>query len=170
MLDGTIGLDKGHGLLGWAIKKVSGRDFGHAKQYIYGFTWERTMWWSGLWYRSGIRVRLGEIRSDYYGQPKTPLTESQVKGMLTYWLNELDRRRRYNWFKLLAMASLVAFRSWFEKVGWMPYANSRLGDVCSPTVDEACKAGGWDVLPGRNEEFTAPGDFLDSPEVEWTKE
>jgi hypothetical protein len=170
MRDGTIGLDKAKGIVGWAIKRISGKAWGHSKQYIAGFTWERTIWWVGYWFKSGIKVTVGYVMSDCYGQPKIKRTPAQINAMLCYYIEELNKRRPYNIAKLLVLAFVIPHKKFFQRIGWVPFENAELGDVCSPTTDEACKRAAWDVLPARDEEYTAPGDFLDSTEFAWTTE
>lgn len=156
--EGAIGLDRPHDCIGRAICGVTGEEVSHVKQYLLGCTFERTVWWEGVLWRSGIRVTEGFRDADFYGLPREPFTEEQLRLVLRYWLSELNARTPYNVPKLLGMYLVV-------KVGWRrpPFSARSLGDVCSPTVDKALKAGGLDALPGRGEQGTTPGAFLDSP-------
>jgi hypothetical protein len=159
--DGAIGLDYPRDWVGQTICGVTGEDYSHAKMYLLGLTFERTLWWGGLWWRSGIRVSIGELHADLYGYPRVPFTAEQVKGMLRYWLRELDARTPYNVPKLFGMYLAV-------KLGWrVPFQAWALGDICSPTVDKAVKAGGLDMLPGRGEQATTPGGLALSPLYTW---
>jgi len=166
MKDGTIGLDKAKGFIGWCIKRITGKPYGHAKAYLWGLTWESTVWWSIYWFKSGIRVTFGETTSDEYWQPKPAETVSQVRAEIKYFLEQLNTRRPYNIFKLLVLAYVIPHRAFFEKIHWIPFDNANMGEVCSTTVDEAKKAAGIDLLVDRMEGYTAPGDFRDSPLLE----
>lgn len=166
MREGTILLWKSHGFLGWCIKKVTGMPYGHSATYLYGFTWESTVWWSIWWFKTGIRVSEGMLKADEYWAPKEPETPSQLKAELRYFLDKLNKRRPYNVPKLLILALVIPCRKFFERLHWVPFDNASLGEVCSVTTDEAKKAAGIDLLPEAMEGMTAPGDFRHSKLLE----
>jgi hypothetical protein len=166
MREGTIGIDKSRGVIGWAIKRVTGKPWGHSKTYLRGFTFESTVWWVGYCWRTGIKMSIGQEKADECWQLKIPMTLEQERAELAYWISKLNKRRPYNVPKLLVLAIVIPHRKFFERLGWVPFDNERLGEVCSASCDEGKKAAGLDLLPGRMEGYTAPGDFRESPLLE----
>jgi hypothetical protein len=104
--------------------------------------------------------------ADEYWQLKATETPTQVKAELRYFIEQLNKRRPYNIFKLLVLAFVIPNRKFFERLRWIPFDGADLGDVCSSATDRAKKAAGIDLLVDRMEGYTAPGDFCDSPLLE----
>ena len=162
MKDGTIGIDKARGFMGWCIKRVTGKPYGHSKTYIWNLVFESTVWWVGYWWKTGIRVNADTPRAAEWWQLRVPMSPEEVNAELDYWLDNLDKRRPYNVFKLLILALVIPHRKFFERLGWVPFDNDKLGEVCSVSCDEAKKAAGIDLFPERMEAYTAPVDFRES--------
>lgn len=97
-------------------------------------------------------------------QPREELTEKQKEAMNEYLERMLSRP--YNVFKLVSLALVYPTRWFWNWIGWVPFEKDVFGVVCSVYVDEAYKAAGIDLLPGRSEEYTSPGDFLKSELLE----
>ena len=164
MDEGTILLYRSHGFIGACIKAVTGMPWGHAATYLKGFTWESTIWWSKIWFKTGIRITKGCSIADEFWKPKTPMTEEQAQAELTYWLEKVNMRRPYNIPKLLILAIVYPLRRFFKK--WVPFDEPFWGEECSSSVDEAKRAAGIDLFPKQQEGFTAPGDFRKSKLLE----
>ena len=63
--------------------------------------------------------------------------------------------------------ALAKTKPFWNKIGWCPMAVDAIwGDFCSAAVDTACRFVGIDLLPNRMEEFTSPGDILESELLE----
>ncbi len=166
MRDGTVLLWKSHGFIGWCIKRVTGMPWGHAAKYLAGFTWERTLWWSWYWFKSGIRIHAGIAAADEYWDLREDMTPEQVTADLTYWIDQLNSRRPYNIPKLIVKALVIPLRRWFDRKGWVPFDNPIYGDDCSTTVAESFDAAGINILPEIPSGRVAPGDFRKSPLLE----
>lgn len=162
MTEGTIGIDRAKGFIGWCIKTVTGKPWDHAKTYLKGFTWEWTVWWIGYWWRTGVKVTKGHVKADAYLSLKQPMTEQQQAAELAYWLENLNTRKPYNFPKFIAMIIIYPCRKFFQRIKWIPFDNPIWGEECSAGVDEGKKAAGIDLLPGRREGYTCPGDLFDS--------
>lgn len=159
-VDTEVLLWKTHGLIGWAIKRVTGMPWGHAAMYLYPIrlTVERTLWWNKFWFKTGIRVTEGRRKCDEIWRLKRPPDETQYDKIVSYWVAELNNRRPYNVAKLLVKAIVIPLRKFFDRIGWVPFDAPILGDDCSTTVAEAFAAAGIKIVPwptGR----VAPGDF-----------
>jgi len=161
--DGTILLYRaGKGLIGKAITYFTGMPYAHVAGYVAGFTLESTIWWSGFWWKSGIRIALGAKQADEYWQPVKELNLEQIMSMQRYFISNINKRRPYNIAKFLVLALVYPTRRFWQKIGWIPFSADYHGDVCSVVWDEAYRAAGIDLFPHRSEEYTAPGDFRKS--------
>jgi len=165
--DGTILLYRaGKGFIAKAITYFTGMPYVHVAGYVAGLTFESTIWWSDLWWTSGIYATLGAKQADEYWQPITPLTDEQIKTILRYFIESINKRRPYNVAKFLVLALVYPTRWLWQKIGWVPFSADYHGDVCSVVWDEAYRAAGIDLFPHRSEEYTAPGDFRKSKLLE----
>ena len=165
--DGTILLYRaGKGLIGKAITYFTGMPYAHVAGCLGEHTLESTIWWSEIWWKSGIRITLGTQQADEYWQPVKELTPNQVTAMWRYFINSINKRRPYNVAKFLVLALVYPTRRFWQKIGWVPFSADFHGDVCSVVWDEAYRAAGIDLFPHRSEEYTAPGDFRKSKLLE----
>lgn len=166
MVDAKVLLWKTHGLVGWAIKRVTGMPWGHAAMYLEpaDITLERTVWWHGIWFKTGVRVTDGQAKCHEVWRLQKPLIDEEYHEILQYWLRELNLRRPYNVAKLLVKAIVIPARRFFDRLGWIPFDNPVLGDDCSTTVAEAFRAAGR-TIPDMPSGRVAPGDFRESDEL-----
>jgi hypothetical protein len=166
MVDVKVLLWKTHGIVGWAIKRVTQMPWGHAAMYLVpaDLTVERTIWWNGIWFKTGVRVTDGRAKCQEVRRPRVPLSYDEYHEILKYWLGELNLRRPYNIAKLLVKAIVIPARRFFDRLGWIPFDDPVLGDDCSSTVAEAFKAAGR-TIPDMPTGRVAPGDFRETNEL-----
>ncbi len=94
---------------------------------------------------------------------KEGLSEKRL-ALLEWSVNQqVVQKRPYNFMKIAALALVYPTRWFWNLINWVPFQNEVYGSVCSVFVDASFKDAGVDLLPGENEEYTAPGDFLKSP-------
>jgi hypothetical protein len=165
--DGSLGADLPHDWIGRAICKVSKGVVCHIKQYLLGCTFERTLWWVGYWWRSGILVTPGYRDADFVGYPDPGFKDHELKSMLSYWLCELREGTPYNVPKLLGMYLVQKNEAFFKRLGWVPFQGHGLGDLCSMTVDKALAHAQIDAVPNLGLEFATPQDLLNSLRFVW---
>jgi hypothetical protein len=147
-------------LLGKAITFFTGKPYTHAE-----------IWCEGNRYGSRadgpVKTPRKPGRSGVvWLAPKERLTEKQTESMKEYLDSKLGDKANYNVFKLVVLALVYPTRWFWQWIGWVPFQRDFFGVICSVYVDEAYKAAGIDLLPGKSEEYTAPGDFLSSDKVE----
>jgi len=165
--DGTILLYRsGKGFISKAIAYFTGMPYAHVSGYIQGFTFTSSVWWSGLWFKSGIYISIGAREADEYWQPIRELTPGEKLAILRYFIDSVNKRRPYNFGKFLVLAIVYPTRRFWEKIGWVPFSAAFFGDVCSIVWDEAYKGANWDLLPRQSEEYTVPGDIRKSKLLE----
>lgn len=97
-----------------------------------------------------------------YLDPKRDLTEKEIDQMVSYADTTIKENWPYNYLKLFTLAIVYPTRKFWNKLGWVPFQRDWFGTVCSVYVDQIYKSAGIDLLPEKNEEYTSPGDFLNS--------
>lgn len=107
-------------------------------------------------------------RNCIFLKPKRELTRGELDSLELHLTRTVVQKRPYNFFKIFILAIVYPTRKFWQRLGWVPFQNEVFGSVCSVYVDYALKYIGLDVLPGMNEEYTAPGDFLMSQQLEAT--
>jgi len=104
-----------------------------------------------------------------YMRFKKPLTSDQLSKLYeTLWIKVVVAQP-YNFLKLFVLMLVYPTKKFWNKIGWVPFQSEFFGNVCSVFVDSVFKTVGIDLLPGQNEEYTAPGDFYVSPMLEVVK-
>lgn len=103
-------------------------------------------------------------------KPIVPLSPDALDTLEMFLNRTVVQKRPYNFLKIVVLAIVYPTRKFWQKIGWVPFQNEVFGSVCSVYVDYALKYIGLDVLPGMNEEYTAPGDFLMSQQLEATND
>lgn len=93
---------------------------------------------------------------------KKPVNPADIEH-LEYALNRrVVEKRPYNFFKIFVLAIIYPTRWLWNAIGWVPFQNEAFGYVCSVFVDSALKQFGIDLIPDNNEEYSSPGDILNS--------
>lgn len=101
-------------------------------------------------------------RNCVYLEFKLPLPDKEIKQIKALLEQKVVEKRPYNFMKIAVLTFVYPTRRFWRWLNWVPFQNEVFGSVCSVFVDENFKQIGIDLLPGENEEYTAPGDFLKS--------
>ena len=162
MKDGTILLyrvTKNDGFGPKLIAFFTGMPYHHAAIYCMGSTYEEGP--------KGASRTDGLKRADEYWEPVEDMTPEEKNRMWAFlwWTAEFKHGGRwpYNFLKFVVLALVYPTKKFWNKIGWMPFQNDLLGEVCSTYVDYAWRAAGRDILMGWGEEFTVPGDLAGLP-------
>jgi hypothetical protein len=171
--NGTIFLwsksESGFDIVTKAIQYFTGSPYTHVAVYLRGSTYDCTVWKPAgrVLSVSGVRETLGVIDGwQVELKPATTLTSSQTNKMMIYCKMQIDARRPYNVFKLLAFILIYPTRWFWNKIKWVPFKAELFGEVCSTFVDQTFKAGGVDLFKNLIEEVAVPGDYIDTPLLE----
>jgi len=145
------------------IQKVTGSPWTHTQIVIDGVMYE------AIWPRFKKTQNYVEHPSENckIQSFKESWTEREKGAAIAWWEWQIASKTGYGLVKLFIMLALAKTKPFWERVGWVPMSiNAIWGDFCSASVDTACKFAGRDLLPGSNEEFTAPCDILESELLE----
>lgn len=163
MKDGTILLwdkrktNKGFALLiSKAIVKVTGSPITHVGLWLDGRLYEQDR--ISRMYQ-GLIISRGRPADFYMEADGYQLSALQVERMIDY-ITSTYSGRRYNTFKLFALAVITPLRKVFNRMGWVPFDAPWMGEVCSVMPDEAFKSVNVDLFPDAHEGYTVPGDYL----------
>jgi hypothetical protein len=169
MKDGCVGLDHRHPgegvvleVLDDAQNAVTKTPWTHVKWYVGGCTWESTFETvpGRLLPVSGIVRTVGLKQADLWREPVVDLTADQVAGMLRWSELQVWLGTKYNISGLIADALIVPTRSFWDKLGWVPFGSSMHEAVCSVGAARAFCLGGWLPIWKQSELATrTPGDF-----------
>lgn len=161
--DGTILLwdkrktNKGLALLiSKAIVKVTGSPITHVGIFLDGRLYEQDR--ISRMYQ-GLIISQGRTADMYLELKDYKVSKLQAQRMITY-ITETYSGRRYNAFKLFALAIITPLRGFFDRLGWVPFDAPWMGEVCSVMPDEAYKSIGVDLFPDAHEGYTVPGDYF----------
>jgi len=169
--DGTIILctPRKANLIQKAIQFFTGHPQTHAAIWFEDGVYEENI--GGARYRRINIASAGRAFPDdvlEFWQPAEELTATERGWMRTFlWWTARHPKKRYrmpyNYLKLLILALVYPTRSLWQWVGWMPFQNDILGEVCSTYVDSAWHFTGRDIIWEYGEEFTVPGDLANRP-------
>ena len=109
-------------------------------------------------------------RNCIYLKFKVELSQKKIE-LLEYYLNrKVVEKRPYNFMKIVVLMIVQPTKKFWNLIGWVPFQNEVYGSVCSVFVDDAFKEIEIDLLPGNIEEYTSPGDLLNSDLLEPIKD
>ena len=97
---------------------------------------------------------------------KTPLNMTEHVQIYEVLNQSIVEAHPYNFFKLIILAFVYPTRKFWNWINWVPFQAECFGFVCSAYIDWVCKEIDRDLLICENEEYTVPGDIIDSPLLE----
>jgi len=146
-----------------SIIKASGSEWTHTQILVEGVMYESTF--PGGFKKTENYVfkpnKLSKIQSF-----KEEWTERETGALIAYWEDKIRRKIKYGVLKLFVFMFLAGTKKFWDKIGWIPMSIDAVwGDFCSAAVDNSVRFSKCDLLPG-NEEYTAPGDIIESNKLE----
>ena len=148
-------------LVGKLICFFTKSQYVHAAIYFNGYRYESTVMNNQY---GTLKTKVSCPSSSRYTllELKIPLNITQLTDLKDVLNSEVVKARPYNFLKLVTLAFVYPTRKFWNWIGWVPFQHEFFGNVCSVFVDQVFKDIGIDLLPGNNEEYTVPGDFVKS--------
>lgn len=132
----------------------------HVSIYFEGYTYESTVMNNQNGALKTMGLASSDVRSFKYLKFRIPLNMKQHDNLRIVLNNSIVEAKPYNFLKLFILAIVYPTRKFWNWLGWVPFQAECFGSVCSVYVDQIFKDMGIDLLPNKNEEYTAPGDFI----------
>lgn len=158
-------------LVSKAIVFFTGYPYTHVAIQVDGDVYESTVWKdrvTGVWVNGARRTAwldypdLDEAMPDEALCFVSEVNYDQKQRIIRVLEDTLDRKLKYNFLRLLALAFVYPTRWFWNLINWVPFKAEVFGEVCSTYVDEALKWAGIDLFKYQDEEYTAPGDYLNA--------